>query len=197
MKHKFSTDSGRSRTQRGVGIACTLAWSLFLASAVGHAQTPSDVPAAGGQKFTAQNLGLPSGQGAGVHGANSPFPQLIARADVVPWSVLTAVKTKTEKNRIVPVFNMDQLVLNQKTQRIQGFMLPLDPGASQRHFLLSSVPLTCGFCMPGGPESMVEVKSKTPIKYSMEPVVVEGRFLVLADDNFGLYYRITEATSVK
>jgi len=28
-------------------------------------------------------------------------------------------------------------------------------------------------------------------------VVVEGRFLVLNDDAYGLYYRITDATSVK
>jgi hypothetical protein len=137
------------------------------------------------------------GQGAGVHGANSPFAPLAARADVVPWSVLTEVKIKTEKNKIVPVFSMKQLTLNQKTQRIQGFMLPLDPGATQKHFLLSSVPLTCGFCMPGGPESMVEVKTKTPVKYSMEPVVVEGHFQVLTDDAFGLYYRISDATSVR
>ena len=116
---------------------------------------------------------------------------------MVPWSVLTAVKTKTEKNRILPVFSMDQLALNQKTQRIQGFMMPLDPGEKQRHFLLSSVPLTCAFCTPGGPESMVEVKTKTPVKYSMEPVVVEGRFLVLNDDAYGLYYRITDATPIK
>ncbi|MDB5868214.1 MAG: hypothetical protein JWP96_546, partial [Polaromonas sp.] len=142
-------------------------------------------------------FGMPIGQGAGVHGANSPFPQLSARSDVVPWSVLTEVKIKTEKNKIVPVFSMKQLTLNQKTQRIQGFMMPLDPGVTQRHFLLSSVPLTCGFCLPGGPESMVEVKTTDPVKYSMEPVVVQGRFQVLNDDAFGLYYRMTDATSVR
>ena len=39
------------------------------------------------------------------------FPPLAARTDVVPWSVLTAVKTKNEKNRILPVFNLDQMAL--------------------------------------------------------------------------------------
>ena len=43
---------------------------------------------------------------------------------------------------------------------------------------------------------MIEVRSKKPVKYSMEPVVVEGRFLVLTDDAYGLYYRITDASSV-
>lgn len=151
---------------------------------------------------TAQTLSSPiaappAGTGAGTHGAGSPFAPLEARADVIPWSVLTDVKTKNVKNRILPVFNVSQTALNQKTQRIQGFMMPLEPGTSQRHFLLSSVPLTCSFCSAGGPESMVEVRTKTPVKYGMEPVVVEGKFLVLNDDSYGLYYRMTDATAVK
>jgi hypothetical protein len=183
------------------GLKWVLACGALLAAAGLSAQTLSSplgaAPAGAKPAATAPGFDLPVGQGPGVHGANSPFPPLAARTDVVPWSVLTAVKTKNEKNRILPVFNLDQMALNQKTQRIQGFMMPLDPGEKQKHFLLSSVPLTCAFCLPGGPESMVEVKTKTPVKYSMEPVVVEGRFLVLNDDSYGLYYRITDATSVK
>jgi uncharacterized protein len=142
-------------------------------------------------------LGVPAGQGAGVHSPDSPFAPLQERADVVPWAVLTSIKTKTEKNKITPVYSMDQMALNQKSQRIQGFMMPLEPGEKQRHFLLTSVPMSCGFCVPGGPESMVEVRTKTPIKYTLDPVVVEGKFAVLSDDPYGLYYRITEAASVK
>lgn len=140
---------------------------------------------------------VPAGTGAGVHGADSPFAPLPQRSDVVPWSLLTGISTKVEKNRMLPVFGKEQLALNQRTQRIQGFMMPLEPGEKQRHFLLSSVPLTCSFCLPGGPESMVEVKTKEPVKYSLEPVVVEGRFAVLNDDPYGLYYRVTEAVGVK
>jgi uncharacterized protein len=167
-----------------------------------HAQTLSP-PIAGqtgkpsASPQAAASVPLPAGQGPGVHGANSPFAPLEPRADVVPWSVLTAIKTKNEKNRILPVFTAVQTELNDKTQRIQGFMMPLEPGEKQKHFLLSSVPLTCSFCLPGGPESMVEVKTRTPVRYSMEPVVVEGRFSVLPDDKLGLYYRITDAVSVK
>jgi uncharacterized protein len=141
--------------------------------------------------------GLPAGSGPGVHSPDSPFAPLPPRADVVPWSVLTSVTTRTDKNRVLPVFNAGQLALHQKTQRIQGFMMPLEPGEKQSHFLLSSVPLTCSFCTPGGPESMVEVKARTPVRATMEPVVVEGRFLVLNDDPYGLYYRVTEAVAVK
>ena len=140
---------------------------------------------------------VPAGTGAGVHSPNSPIAPLPERTDVLAWSVLTDVKTRVEKNRILPVFPAAVMALNQKSQRVQGFMMPLDPGEKQKHFLLSSVPLTCSFCTPGGPESMVEVKTKTPIKYSLEPVVVEGQFAVLNDDPYGLYYRINDATPVK
>jgi uncharacterized protein len=156
------------------------------------AATPASAPVAGSNA-----LGVPQGQGAGVHSPNSPFAPLPKRSDVVPWSVLTAITTKTEKNKILPVFGKDQLALHQKTQKIQGFMMPLEPGERQRHFLLTSVPLSCSFCLPGGPESMIEVRTKTPVKYSLEPVVVEGKFLVLNDDPYGLYYRITDAVAVK
>jgi uncharacterized protein len=141
--------------------------------------------------------GVPAGQGAGVHSADSPFAPLPDRGDVVPWSLLTDIKTKTDKNKIIPIYTMGQMALNQKSQKIQGFMMPLEPGEKQRHFLLTSVPMSCGFCTPGGPESMVEVRTKTPVKYTLEPVVVEGKFVVLNDDPYGLYYRMTEASSVK
>lgn len=140
---------------------------------------------------------VPQGTGPGVHSPDSPFAPLPVRSDVVPWSVLTAVKTQTLNKRILPVFSKEQLALNQRSQRIQGFMMPLEPGERQRHFLLSSVPLTCSFCVAGGPESMVEVKTKTPVRYTLEPVTVEGQFLVLKDDPYGLYYRVTDAVGVK
>ena len=99
--------------------------------------------------------------------------------------------------RLVPVFPQPVQALNNQTVKVQGFMMPLEPGERQKHFLLTSVPMTCSFCVPGGPESMVEVKTKVPVKYTLEPVVVEGKFAVLNDDPYGLYYRITDAVGVK
>jgi hypothetical protein len=58
------------------------------------------------------------------------------------------------------------------------------------------VPLTCAFCYPGGPESMIEVKTKTPVKYSLEALVVEGEFAVLGDDSNGFYYRMTDVVVI-
>lgn len=140
---------------------------------------------------------VPMGTGPGIHDPNSPFAPLPARSDVVPWSLLTAVKTKTRNNKVLPAFDQAQQALHQKMQRVQGFMMPLEPGEKQTHFLLTSVPLSCGFCVPGGPESMVEVRTRTPVPYTLDPVVVEGKFALLEDDQYGLYYRITEGVGVK
>ncbi len=173
-----------------LALASSLVIGSALLSTSALAQLSAPLPAVA-------SSGVPAGTGAGTHGANSPFPQIKDRNDVLSWSVLTDVKTKSEKNRLLPNFPQSVVALNQKTQRIQGFMMPLEPGEKQKHFLLTSVPMSCGFCVPGGPESMVEVKTKTPVKYSLDIVVVEGKFAVLSDDPYGLYYRITDAVSVK
>jgi hypothetical protein len=99
------------------------------------AQVPPP-PSAGAPPMLPGSIDLPGGAGAGVHGANSPFSPLVDRADVVAWSVLTDVKTKVVKKRMLPAFNTSQLALNEKTQRIQGFMLPLEPGEKHRRFLI-------------------------------------------------------------
>ena len=177
LKKFFAHDHS---TIAGAAIAAAF---LLPMSAVAQLSPPIAVP--------------PAGTGAGVHSPNSPFAPLQERADVLPWSLLTAIKTKTDKNRILPVFPANIVALDKKIQRVQGFMMPLEPGEKQRHFLISSVPLSCSFCLPGGPESMIEVKTKTPVKYTLEPVVVEGLFAVLNDDPYGLYYRMTEAMAVR
>lgn len=171
----------------GAGVA----GAQVLSSPLGVAAPSSTAPAA------TPALAVPHGQGAGVHSPLSPFAPLSQRSDVVAWSVLTDVTTRLERRRIVPVYPATVTALNQKTLRLQGFMMPLEAGTQQRHFLLASVPLTCAFCTPGGPESMVEVRTRSPVAYTQGAVVVEGRFHVLNSDPTGLYYRITEAVGVK
>jgi hypothetical protein len=149
------------------------------------------------QDADADPYAVPMGKGAGVFGRDSLFAPLKERADVVPWQVLTRVSTKVEKNQVVAVFTPAIQALDNKVQRIQGYMMPLASGEQQRHFLLSSVPLTCPFCTPGGPESMVEVTTRAPVRYSMEALVVEGKLAVLAADPSGLYYRMGDAASVQ
>jgi len=59
------------------------------------------------------------------------------------------------------------------------------------------VPPTCSFCMPGGPEAVVEVRAKRPLAYTDDAVTVTGRLSVLKDDPTGIFYRLTEAVPAK
>ena len=119
------------------------------------------------------------------------------RKDVVSWQTLSQVELVKQKDRYVPKFAAGVAALDQKDVKVQGFMMPLGLGDKQTHFVLSAMPQSCAFCMPGGPESMVEIKTRSPVKYTFEPVVVSGKLTVLKDDPTGIFYRITDATPVK
>ena len=115
---------------------------------------------------------------------------------VLPWEKFANVTLVKEKDRYVPRFGAELAALEKKELRVQGFMMPLDTGARQKRFLLSALPPECGFCMPGGPEQVVEVQAKTPVKYVLEPIVISGRLVLVRDDPGGLLYRLTDAVSV-
>lgn len=112
---------------------------------------------------------------------------------VVSWRVLGQVKTGQSGAKPVPEFSAEIQKLDKQEVRVQGYMLPIVAGETHDHFLLSMRPPHCPFCLSLGPEYIVEVKARTPIKHTYEPVVVAGRLNVLRDDPFGLYYRMTEA----
>ena len=123
----------------------------------------------------------------------SQFKPLAERKDVVSWKLLAQVELVKQKDRYVPQFAAGVTALDKKDVKVQGFMMPLQMGDKQTHFVLAAMPQTCSFCMPGGPESMVEVKTKTPVKFTFEPVVVSGRLAILKDDPTGVFYRIVDA----
>jgi uncharacterized protein len=170
------------------------------AAAGAHAQTRTLQPPIAAASASASSPTLSdfaNKSGGGYHSPLSAFQPLPDRADVVPWPTLVGINTRMENKRFVPVFTPAVLALSGKPQRVQGFMMPLQPGERISHFLLSQVPLTCGFCVPGGPESMIEVRAKTPVKYGFDAIVVEGRFAALTSDPYGIYYRVTDAVAVR
>lgn len=134
--------------------------------------------------------GTAAGQQAGVIRMIVPLKEI---KGVVSWKMLAKVKQLKSKNRIVPEFSKDIAALNGKEVKLQGFMVPLEAGKKQTHFLLSVNSSSCSYCLPAGPEGVVEVKSKTPVKHTFEPIVLSGKMAVLRDDPMGLYYRLTNA----
>ena len=127
----------------------------------------------------------------------SQFKPLPERKDIVSWKTFAQVELVKMKDRYVPQFAQSVVSLDQKEVKVQGFMMPLQMGDKQTHFVLSAMPSTCSFCMPGGPEAMVEVKTKQPVKYTFDAVVVSGTLSVLKDDPTGVFYRIIDAVQAK
>jgi hypothetical protein len=127
---------------------------------------------------------------------DKPLPEM---KGVLSWKTLGEVKPVKQKDKFVPEFAKSVAALDKKEVKIQGFMMPLDMGEKQARFILAALPPSCAFCLPGGPEQMVEVQAKTPVKYGFEPILLTGKLAVLKDDPMGLYYRLTDAvvTAVK
>jgi hypothetical protein len=117
-------------------------------------------------------------------------------AGVVPWYTLSKVSFVQRDGRSALQFGAGVQALDGKEVRLRGYVTPLQFGTDQKHFLLSTKPPGCAFCIPAGPDEMVEVFCKTPIKYSLEPVTVAGTFALLANDPGGLFYRMADAVPV-
>lgn len=123
-----------------------------------------------------------------------PLPE---RKDVVSWKLLAQVELVKLKDRYAPQYAAAVTALDKKEVKVQGFMLPLQMGDQQSHFVLAAMPQSCAFCMPGGPEQMVEVKAKRPVAYGFEAIVLSGKLEVLKDDPTGIFYRLTDAVVSK
>lgn len=125
--------------------------------------------------------------------AAKPLPEL---KGVVSWKTLSEVQAVKQKDKFVPQFSSTISALDKKEVKLQGFMMPLEMGDKQKRFILTSMPPSCAFCLPGGPDQLVEIQAKTPVKYGFEPIVVSGTLVVLKDDPMGLYYRLTDAVLI-
>ena len=162
--------------------------TIRFASVIGAAILAAALP------VRALDTGIPQ---TGLPSAADYSSQLLPEIKgVVSWKTLSQVEPVKQGGKMVPQFSRDIMGLDKKDVRVQGFIIPLDMGDKQKHFLLSAVPPHCPFCMPAGPDTIVEVLAKKPLAYGFEPVVVAGRFAVLKDDPAGVLYRMTDAELV-
>ncbi len=117
-------------------------------------------------------------------------------AGTIPWQLLLQAKTVQKSNKkFGPVFTEQIQQLDKKSVKLYGFMLPLETSDLQKRFLLGIYPPHCSFCLSGGPESLVEVIAATPMKYTLDAIVVSGTMNVLTNDL--VYYRLTDAKLVQ
>ena len=147
---------------------------------------------------TAWNL---SGNGSGDaaipgHTAHNEAPD--APPAALTWRELMDLEVRIETpaplQTIFHVTYPDSLLARDGTiVRIKGFMYPLEAGETHSYFLLSALPPSCPFCLPASARGLVEVVCDEGVRYTLEPVILEGRFELLEDAATGLHYRLDHA----
>lgn len=98
----------------------------------------------------------------------------------------------------VPVFGEETRALAGKTVEVSGYIVPVEGYKSHTEFVFSAYPYNmCFFCGGAGPETVMEVTSKEPVKYSTERVRLRGTLQLNSDDINRLMYVLTDAELVK
>lgn len=107
----------------------------------------------------------------------------------VPWETLANVEMVYEGVDLVPEYSDEVHALVGQTVKMVGFIMPLS--SDGKRSLLSMISPNCPFCLPGGPETFVELMSDEPVDWTDDAVVVTGTFELLEDGWTGYYYRMT------
>ena len=97
----------------------------------------------------------------------------------------------------VPVFSEGIQELEGEMVEVSGYIVPVEGYKSHTEFIFSAYPYNmCFFCGGAGPETVMEVTSIEPIKYSTERVKLRGKLTLNSDDINRLMYIMTDATLI-
>ena len=120
------------------------------------------------------------------------------------WKTLARITFKKEYDKVMgfkvdkPIFSKDVMALEGGIIEIRGYIIPVEGYKSHKEFVFSAYPYNmCFFCGGAGPESVMEVKSKEPIKYSAEAVILRGKLHTNSDDINRLIYSLDDAELIK
>ncbi len=124
-------------------------------------------------------------------GITQALPQV---EGVLSWDLLASATLGYDPrfDEMQPTFPDELIALDGSEVKLVGFNIPLD--SSGRRLLLSLISPSCPFCLPGGPETFVEVEASEDIPLEIEPIVLEGTFELLNEGIWtGYFYRMTDA----
>jgi len=124
------------------------------------------------------------------------FTLAMAQQDNV-WKSLSEVSYKISEDEYgelyLPEFSSKIKALEGKEVTADGYIIPFEGMFKPEHIVLSSLPLAeCFFCGSGGPETVMEVMLKSPIKYTSKRVKVKGKLTLNSKDPEKLMYILTD-----
>jgi hypothetical protein len=116
----------------------------------------------------------------------------------IAWSLLETTRetTRTEAGVIYskPIFPANVKALAGKRIVVAGYMMPLENGAKQKHFVLLAYPPGCPFHFHALPNQFIEVyaDAAVPLKFD-DPTTISGVLELTGHDESGIFYRLREA----
>lgn len=129
---------------------------------------------------------------------------MISMAQDNTWKTLAKVTYRKEYDELMgfkvdkPVFSDYIKNLEGKQITLKGYIIPVDGYKSHKEFIFSAFPYSmCFFCGGAGPETVMEVKAKEPIKYTTESIVLTGILRLNSDDINRLMFKIENAVLKK
>lgn len=96
-----------------------------------------------------------------------------------------------------PAFAPDVSALAGKRIKVNGYILPLQNGARQTHFVLLAYPPDCPFHLNPAPTQFIEVLASTPISVNNDVRTIEGVLELTGEDESGIFYRMVSSTEVQ
>ncbi|NJC27373.1 hypothetical protein [Neolewinella antarctica] len=98
----------------------------------------------------------------------------------------------------VPVFSKDIEKMEGQVVEVSGYIVPVEGYKSHSEFVFSAYPYNmCFFCGGAGPETVMEVTSTEPVKYTTDKVRLRGKLVLNNDDINRLMYVLEEAELIK
>lgn len=120
------------------------------------------------------------------------------------WKTLAKITYIKEYDEIMgfkidkPVFSDKVKELAEQEVTVKGYIIPVEGYKSHTEFIFSAYPYNmCFFCGGAGPETVMEVLSLEPVKYTAEQVVLKGKLVLNSDDINRLMYLLEDAVIVK
>ncbi len=115
------------------------------------------------------------------------------------WALLEGTKEMTRKGKdgyimSKPVFTPQVKALNGKRIKVAGYMLPLEKGARQKHFVLLAYPPGCPFHFHAMPNQFIEINAATPFALNeTKPLVLTGTLQLTGQNESGIFYKLNAA----
>lgn len=131
-----------------------------------------------------------------IHAQKPPSPPV--------WKTLAKISYKKEYDDLMgfkvdkPVFAKQVKALEGTEIIVKGYIIPVEGYKSHKEFMFSAFPYNmCFFCGGAGPETVMEVESKDPIKFQAESIVLKGKLKLNAKDINRMMYILEDAEIVK